>query len=307
MIKKILHLFNKKKKYKNKIIPYSFYRKWKKLNKRKKYNLKINLNIFNTNIFKNSTIINASIIFILLFVLFLIFWPLLRVNKIEIIRKDYLTNIDIAYKSLDFLRWKSIFLLNFDNIKTKLKNYQINIKDINIKLSFPDLLKIEIGSYTWLFNTNINNKNYIITENGVFIPIKKYSQIKDLKIVYKKIKNIPILDYKKVLSSKYLLKINYLINKLEENILSIKIKKSFYFKNERELHLVTKSWIRLIYDLSNTVDSQIKDTVILNKQYYKIYEGGLVYIDFRVKDKIYYCKDKIKQICLKNIDKIYNQ
>jgi len=303
MINKILYKLKRKKRNKNNII--LGFLSWKKsFKKRKWYNLKLDFLNVKSN-FNNKILINIGFLLFLGFILFLIFWPILRVNKIEITRKDYITNINIAYKSVDDIRWKSIFLVNFDNIKQKLKKYQPDIKDVKLKIAFPNLLKIEISSYSGLFNTDIKWKNYIITYNGILVPLKKYSEIRNIKIIYSKLDNIRIPDYKKVFDSKYINNINSMVNKLEENIVTVKIKSILYYVNEREVHLITDSGIRLIYDLTQSVDNQIKKTVILNKQYYKINKWSLVYIDFRVKGKIYYCSLKTKSVCKDHIKRIY--
>jgi cell division septal protein FtsQ len=47
----------------------------------------------------------------------------------------------------------------------KLKSYQDNIQSVDVKLSLPNTIKIEVGSYKEAFNVIINEKNYILTEN----------------------------------------------------------------------------------------------------------------------------------------------
>jgi hypothetical protein len=71
----------------------------------------------------------------------------------------------IAYKSIESIRSKHILFIKKENILKLLKNYQKNIKSARINLDFPKTLKINILSFDSLFNTKINNKNYIITEN----------------------------------------------------------------------------------------------------------------------------------------------
>ena len=96
------------------------------LNKKSRFKKRKSLNINFSKIFsflpkKNNKGILLSLFFsIIWIVLFLIFWPFLRVNDIEITRKDYITNINIAYKSVDLVRGKSIFLIDYDNIKDKI-------------------------------------------------------------------------------------------------------------------------------------------------------------------------------------------
>jgi hypothetical protein len=39
------------------------------------------------------------------------------------------------------------------------------VQNVNVKLSLPNTVKVEIGSYKEVFNVIINEKNYILIEN----------------------------------------------------------------------------------------------------------------------------------------------
>jgi len=303
MFKNILNKFNKKRRN-------SFF-----IEKKKKKNIFKKRKLYNLNIWKIinyfSNIINTKIIYFSLIwiifslILFLIFGPFLKVKKIEILKTDYITNLDIAYKSIDNIREKSLFFLDFDNIKQNLKTYQKNIDKIWIKLILPNTIEITLSSYLDVFNTNINWKNYIVTENWVLVPNKTSPELKNIEIFHNKINKISILDYKKVFKTKYIKNINYLIYKLEENILNLKIDNLKYYKNERELHIVSNSWINMIFDLNSDIDYQIKSSVIFNKEHYSISKWWLVYIDFRIKNKIYYCSEEIINTCISHLKRLY--
>ncbi|MDR2640403.1 MAG: hypothetical protein LBC61_03650 [Candidatus Peribacteria bacterium] len=66
---------------------------------------------------------------------------------IEITKKDDITNMDIAYKAVDFFRGKQLFDITEIEVFNRLKNYEDNIKSVSTSISLPDTLKIELGSY----------------------------------------------------------------------------------------------------------------------------------------------------------------
>jgi cell division septal protein FtsQ len=58
-----------------------------------------------------------------------------------------------------------LFKINELDVFYRLKNYQDNIQSVNLTLSLPDTIKIEVGSYKEVFNVVVNEKNYILLEN----------------------------------------------------------------------------------------------------------------------------------------------
>ena len=150
------------------------------LKKRKAINIRINFEYY-LKFFKKNYIPYYFIICIifLIILLFLIFWPLLRVKYIEIIKKDNITNMNIAYKAVDNIRNEKIFKINELDTFNKLKSYQDNIKSIDLKIVFPNTIKIEVESYKEVFNININWIDYILVENWTIIP---WNHSKNLKL-----------------------------------------------------------------------------------------------------------------------------
>jgi cell division septal protein FtsQ len=58
-----------------------------------------------------------------------------------------------------------LFKIDEFDVFYRLKNYQDNIQSVDVTLSLPDTIKVEIGSYKEVFNITINEKNYILLEN----------------------------------------------------------------------------------------------------------------------------------------------
>lgn len=253
-------------------------------------------------------------------ILFIFFWSFFKIKIINIIKKDNITDINIAYKSIESIRWKHIFFIDKKDFSNKLITYQNNIKNIEINIILPNTLKILIESYKWIFKTTINNKNYIITENGALIELKNNMQrdnsswkiknnnniLKNITIISDLINN-SFLDYKIFFSENIINTISNSVKKLEENIINIGIKNLTYYELERELHMKLKNNTLLIFSLDWEIDNQIKKALIFNKDFLHINNNNIVYIDLRINNKIFYCLKETETDCKANIKKIYSK
>lgn len=242
---------------------------------------------------------------ILCWVLFSIFWPVFRIKNIEIIRREDITNINIAYRSVEEIRNKSLFLINTKDVAEKLKSYQKNIKEVTIKKDLPDSLKITIESYTWVFFVILNEKNYLITQNGVLIPGKPSETLSELKFVERYKKESGILDYKQIYSPTYIASIAALKTKLETNILWATIQETYYFPQEREVHYVLSTGNKLIFDLDGKIDDQVKKLLIFHKEQSDLTKNSIVYTDLRIRGKIFFCTLENEYQCKLNLEKDY--
>ncbi|MDD2907961.1 MAG: hypothetical protein PHH98_04940 [Candidatus Gracilibacteria bacterium] len=249
-----------------------------------------------------------TIITIIVIIIFLIFGPIFTVRYIEIIKKDNITNMNIAYKAVDDLRGEKLFKINELDIFNKFKNYQDNIKSINLTIELPKTLKIEAESYKEIFNIFINGNPYLLVENGTVIPSIHSKNLKTLNII-KEIDKNKFIEYKQIFNPFYIEKINTIISKLEENIINIKITDLYYYEVERELHIITENGNRLIFSLDDDINpmEQIEKLVIFNKEHYSIIDKKIPYIDLRIKKKIFYCEEEFTKQCDKNIKSIYTK
>lgn len=250
------------------------------------------------------------VIIIFLVIISVLFWPNFSVKNIEIIKKDNITNIDLSYRSIDDIRWESIFFINKKDIKDKLINYQKNIKNIDIEVVLPNTVKINIESYKALFNSEINWKKYIITENWTAIPTKEWNQeIWEINIKSIKNNNISLIDYKNIFDTKFISSIYILKKKLEENIINIEVNKITYYEIEREAHFYINNDTIIIFDLNWDINKQIQAISIFSKENeynIDISKPWIVYIDLRINDKIFYCPIENESQCKKNLKDIYN-
>lgn len=251
---------------------------------------------------------------LILIIFFIVLGPIFRIEKINIY-KDWNSNIDIAYKSVEDFRWVSTFNIEKSEVLAKMKDYQENIKDIKLDIDFPKTINIIIESYKEKFNVNINKKNYILLENWTLIPtITPSEELKNLEII-KNIEKTKILDYKSIFDMEFIQKIEEIEKAVKENIAGIEITWLKYYERQRELHIIVNNFTRLIFSLDNSisVDEQIKSLAVLDREKSKISNNDKVYIDLRIKWKLFYCsiiddknKQKEKQ-CNQNLLNIYDQ
>jgi cell division septal protein FtsQ len=275
--------------------------------KRKKISFKIPSYFHKYSIYSNIQVISITgCILVVCSVCIIIFSPFFKVKTIEIIRKDDITDINIAYKALEDYRDQLIFTISSKDIAEQLKLYQKNISDVTIKTVFPNTLKITVGSYKWTFSTVINEKNYIVTTNGVLVPGKGGSDLQILKFTPQYAHMNGILDYKEVFSAKNMEKILEILNKVKHNMLSSQIKAIFYFPKEREVHMDIDT-TKLMFDIdnSNDIDGQIKRLMLFIKENVDIKKPGIVYIDLRIKNKIFFCTLETEFDCKKNLQYFY--
>lgn len=245
-------------------------------------------------------------IFLISLGIYVIFWPIFKVKNIEIIKQDNTTSMIIAYKAVENFRWDSIFTVKRNDILKKLTDYQQNIKDIKIDIILPNTLKITIDSYDENFNTTINDKSFILTYNGTLIPSMHSKELPVLNVLLDVDAN-KFLDYKKLLDTPFLTKINLILKSLDENIINFSIQDLDYYVVERELHIISENGTRVIFDLQWDVTLQIRKLAIFHKEHINFEKSPLIYIDLRIKNKIFYCDYENEYDCKQNLKSIYEQ
>lgn len=278
------------------------------IKKRKTLNLKFDFLTWPKFIKKHYIPYFSILLAIIFFILaFICLWPIFKVSQIEIIKKENITSMDRAYKAVEKYRWESIFKIKKDDILVQMKSYQENIKDIEINIDIPNVLNIDVESYPALFNTTINEKNYLILSNWTLVPYKLKEDIKNLVVIKDFDKN-NFLSYKKIFNEKYINKIDEIIKKLEENIINIEVQELTYYVLERELHIDITNNTKLIFSIhsKDNIEEQIKKAVIFNKEHKDITLNEIIYIDFRIPNKIFYCDVESEFLCRNNLKSIYS-
>lgn len=307
--KNTLKVFFKKNKKKKTIDKYKILKKKKKKiiedkeRKRKKHNYQLNLNL-NSKYIKNIFI--WVFLIILIIIVLIIKWPFFKIENINIIKLDENVNIALIEKKLNKIKWKILFNIDNKNIENIIRNTEQNIKDISITKILPKTLKITLSSYKSVLKTTLNWNKYIITENWSFVPTKKKNEdLTEIVIRNLELQNYP--NYKKILDENILKKIEYIENKLNDNILNIKINNIIYFKKEREIHFIINNKNRIIFDIEWNIDENLEQLFVFNKEKKEITKDWIIYIDNRIKGKVFYCEKTEISNCLKNLNYIYNE
>ena len=105
-------------------------------------------------------------IWIIFFMWYLFFFStFFTVKEIYIYRDDSLSDIDAAYRSLNYVRWDNIYFVDPWVIVSRLKNTQKAIKQIDINKKIPDTIEIRLQSYAPLFRI----WNTLALENGSMV------------------------------------------------------------------------------------------------------------------------------------------
>lgn len=277
----------------------------KTFKKRKRYNFKLPDWLTNKSLKTHLKILYIITLSLLVWgSIFVIYGPYFKIKTIEITRKDNITDINIAYKALEDYRDKLIFWVNSKDIAEQLKLYQKNISDVSIGKDFPDKLSITIGSYKGIFSTVINQKNYILTSNWVLVPGNGGSDLQILKFTKQYATINGIIDYKQIFNPKYIEKMIEVLSKLHYNLLSSQVKAVYYFPKEREIHADVDN-IKLIFDLDGNIDDQIKRLVVFTKENLDSKKSGIIYIDLRIKNKVFFCTTETEFDCRSNLSYYY--
>lgn len=131
----------------------------------------------------------------------LFFSPYFRISpsKVIIERLDPITDINIAYKSIEDIYSTSIFSVESGDVLSKLTSLQKNIKHVEISRLFPNGLKIIIESYKPQFFVRFpgTEKTYAITSNGILVYQKMNdSSLYPLDLVDSNFTEMSFIDYK---------------------------------------------------------------------------------------------------------------
>lgn len=268
------------------------------------------INVLNSN-FKLYRYLFAWIwgLLVILCIYIIIVSPYFRISPSKLIveRLDTITDVNIAYKSIENIYGQSIFLIDKNAIKKSLLNYQKNIKDVSITRLYPNWLKIIINSYGPQFFTQFAgiDKKYIVTSNWVLIYEKNIDKILyNLEIVDTNLIEAWFFDYKEWVPENTMKKIIYTRDLFKQIFTWRNISKLVYFKLENELHINLETGTKIIVELSDNIKNELAILKYYNDDNADILSSwNIVYIDVRIVNKVYACNEKIK--CARNLARIY--
>ena len=109
----------------------------------------------------------------------------------------------------------------------------------------------------------------------------------------------------KILNENDLMSINRLYKNYNEQLFSTKLSNIEYFPIEKEVHFNTIEKSKFIFDLNSNLDIQLQKLMIFKKENLSIVKLWIVYVDLRIKNKIFYEEKKEEKLCIENLKRIY--
>lgn len=260
--------------------------------------------------FKRRSIIAFSLIWIISTVITIVFLfraEYFSIQNITIESPDSLTDINIAYNSIDSLRNKNIFRISHDKVLKKLQTYQPNISNISLEKQLPNAIKIITTLYPISLYAINEGQTYAISSNGVAIKQKweiKNQNIQTIEIIENKKSSFLNINYTKILEPSTITKISFLLRSFQDNLALFPSDKIQYYSRESEIHILLKNKTLLIFDSNWDIIEQIKKLIVFHKETKNLKK---IYIDLRIPNKVFHCDYDTEYQCRKNLKKLYTK
>ena len=121
-----------------------------------------------------------------------------NIKSIKVVGLDNAINLEIE-ENLNFLINTNIFFIDKEILKDQLSRYNF-IENYNIFKSYPSKIIIEAQQAEFLAHTIRNNETFLIGSNSEFINTEKFSNYKNLPIVFGKFTAEKFINFKKIIS-----------------------------------------------------------------------------------------------------------
>ncbi len=239
-------------------------------------------------------LIIALTLFISIFLIYQFFFSgYFLISSIELTDKKidnkYLT--ENVKKTLSEAIGKNIIILDLKDFELKIANKFPEIKEITLTKNYPKTIDVEFAEYPLVANisitTDVVKKTYVI--NSVGYAVKENMQLTTLPTI-EMTADAPVNIGTPIVEAK---KLEYIVNatKYYEDKFGMKVLKTTYKKNAREIRISTEKQFEIWMDIEQPFETQLKK---LKKTLIKldIYKDPLQYIDLRIAgengDKIIY-------------------
>ena len=184
------------------------------------------------------------------------------VSKINITGLSERKNLEILNNLNTFL-YKSIFVINEDEIKNILEKYNI-IQEFSIKKIYPSTLNIEIKPTKFIARVS-NNSQYLVGANGKLIEDKSYIEL--LPFIFGKFNSHDFLSFKQ---------------NIEKSIFSFSNLKTLYFFPSGRWDILTDNDILIKLPQEHIVASLNLSKKLIDNDNFKDNK----FIDLRVKNHL---------------------
>ena len=187
-----------------------------------------------------------------------------NLKSIEVIGLDSLINQEIE-QNLNFLKNSNIFFINKEIFKDQIDKYNF-IESYNIYKIYPSKIILQLKQTEFLAYTIINNETFFVGSNGKFISIEKFSNYKDLPVIFGKFTAKKFINFKEAI---YKSDLNY-----------NNIKEIFFYPSGR-IDIKNKDKILIKLPMKNIEESLIIANKIINN---KNFNNNI--IDLRISNQL---------------------
>ena len=187
-----------------------------------------------------------------------------NLKSIEVTGLDSLINQEIE-QNLNFLKNSNIFFINKEIFKDQIDKYNF-IESYNIYKIYPSKIILQLKQAEFLAYTIINNETFFVGSNGKFISIEKFSNYKDLPVIFGKFTAKKFINFKEAI---YKSDLNY-----------NNIKEIFFYPSGR-IDIKNKDNILIKLPMKNLKKSLIIANKIINN---KNFNNNI--IDLRITNQI---------------------
>ena len=118
-------------------------------------------------------------------------------QSIQVTGLEKKLNVEIE-QNLNFLKNTNIFFIDKEILKDQLSKYNF-IENYNIFKSYPSKIIFEVQQAEFLARTIRNNETFIIGSNSEFINTEKFSNYKNLPMVFGKFTVEKFINFKKII------------------------------------------------------------------------------------------------------------
>jgi len=235
----------------------------------------------------------GSLIFLLLifFMLVLLFASnMFSISNIEYEYKESIfINEQLLNSSTDIFLGENIFLLPSYKVEEALYENFPTIESVEIKKAYPKSLMIIIHEYKpaiILRMGQLETNEFLVNHAGFVIAQRPYSGPNaEYLTVLTTDENMELSIGDRVMTN-YEVDFIYRAEASFEDKVGIPVISIWWLKREKELHMWTQKYFKVMMTFSRSVDSQIQDMIIA-LQDVKLKRRNFEYIDLRVADKVF--------------------
>lgn len=264
-----------------------------------------------------------GLMLILMSVYIVAFSPYFKIspNQVMVEAMTPWVDIGIAYRALEGVYGKSIFLIDEAEIARGLKTHLKNLESVSIDRYYPNGVKILITGAPIVFDTmiiGIPDKKWWLSRNGILIPEKDLGETTtqyQLDIIDPSFIGELFLSYKTWIDEYNMSIVSQIFEVFSKEWPTLKLSRSRYFSQENELHISLESGTKIIFALQDdaekrvgTIPKNILDELVTLRTYIatnmtRMTDGSISYIDARIPGKLFICSDKLP--CQGNLLLIY--